>query len=41
MMLFQPELGLGVLDSLRFFPGEEKINCLGDEVLCVCLRTFH
>ena len=22
-------------------PVEEKINCLGNEVLCICLRTFH
>ena len=20
---------------------EENINCLGNEVLCICLRTFH
>ena len=25
----------------RFFLGEENINCLGNEVLCVSLRTFH
>ena len=25
----------------QFFPVEEKINCLGNEVLCICLRTFH
>ena len=25
----------------QFFPVEEKINCLGSEVLCVSLRTFH
>ena len=74
MMLFQPELGLKVLDLLgrfadsgrraplqktrnikgsagahtfplrclsQFFQGEEKINCLGNEVLCVCMSTFH
>ena len=73
MMLFQPELGLSVLDLLgrsagsgrwahlqkqeikgsagarslplrclsQFFPVEENINCLGNEVLCVSLRTFH
>ena len=74
MMLFQPELGLSVLDLLgrfadfgrpaplqkneterdwrgthplplrclsQFFLVEEKINCLENEFLCVCLRTFH
>ena len=25
----------------QFFPGEEKINCLSNEVLFVSLRTFH
>ena len=25
----------------RFFLMEKKINCLGNEVLCTCLRTFH
>ena len=25
----------------QFFPLEGNINCLGNEVLCVCLRTFH
>ena len=25
----------------QFFPGKEKINCLGNEMLCVSLRTFH
>ena len=25
----------------QFFPMEEKINCLGNEVLCICMRTFH
>ena len=25
----------------QFFPVEEKINFLGNEVLCICLRTFH
>ena len=24
----------------QFFPVEEKINCLGNEVLCICLHTF-
>ena len=23
------------------FPVEENINCLGNEVLCICLCTFH
>ena len=73
-MLFQPELGLSVLDLLgrladsghraplkiqrnrkgsawarplllrclsQFFLVEEKINCLENEFLCICLRTFH
>ena len=25
----------------QFFPVEKKINCLGNEVLYICLRTFH
>ena len=25
----------------QFFPVEKKINCLENEILCVCLRTFH
>ena len=25
----------------QFFPGEKKINCLGNEFLCVSLSTFH
>ena len=25
----------------QFFPVEGEINCLGNEVLCICLRTFH
>ena len=25
----------------QFFPMEENINCLENEVLCVSLRTFH
>ena len=25
----------------QFFPVEENINCLGNEVLCICLRVFH
>ena len=25
----------------QFFPVKEKINCLGNEVLCVCPPTFH
>ena len=25
----------------QFFPVEENINWLGNEVLCICLRTFH
>ena len=25
----------------QFFLVEENINCLGNEVLCICLRTFH
>ena len=25
----------------QFFPVEEKINYLGNEVLCICLRPFH
>ena len=25
----------------QFFPLEENINCLGNEVLCICLPTFH
>ena len=25
----------------QFFLVEEKINCLGTEVLCISLRTFH
>ena len=24
----------------QFFPVEEKINCLKNEVLCICLRIF-
>ena len=25
----------------QFFPVEENINCLGNEVLCICFRPFH
>ena len=25
----------------QFFHVEENINCLGNEVLCICLRIFH
>ena len=25
----------------QFFPVEEKINCLGNKVLYICIRTFH
>ena len=25
----------------QFFSVEDNINCLGNEVLCICLRTFH
>ena len=25
----------------QFFPVEKNINDLGNEVLCICLRTFH
>ena len=25
----------------QFFPEEEKINCLENEVLCISLRIFH
>ena len=73
MMLFQPELGLSMLELLgrlavsgrwlfcrnkkqkgstgacplplrclsHFFPVGEKINYLGNEVLCISLCTFH
>ena len=25
----------------QFFPVEENMNCLGNNVLCICLCTFH
>ena len=32
---------LPLLCLRQFFPVEDNINCLGNEVLCICLRTFH